>query len=336
MADKIEMQIEVMGEMVTNFRNVCRQIDAVRQEMIRLAMALEESFVSECSLPIQSDISYIISTAKKLSDWSYSLSSRLNKAKNAFITADNAAGSLISSVGISSGITSSLYRGESAVEKLAKYKSISILTTKKKTGFWGDNVPPLAKYGIGIVPSSSTMISNLLEIFNKNSQLLQSDIFGGFLSGLGISLSGTVIGHSNAILKKLLAEIDKDALITTIYGDNISATYAPYKKIAKFGDILGKDATRFLLGADILNTWTDYSGNTNLKRSEKTVIQGVGGGIETGVGIATGAIATMSMMEGRNKGMSKALIGVAVGIDTSVGIGVTYTEDKLYKALGIK
>jgi hypothetical protein len=255
MADKIEMQIEVMGEMVTNFRNVCRQIDAVRQEMIRLAMALEESFVSECSLPIQSDISYIISTAKKLSDWSYSLSSRLNKAKNAFITADNAGGSLIRSVEISSGITSSLYRGESPAEKLAKYKSISILTNKKKTGFWGDN---------------------------------------------------------------------------------ISATYAPYKKIAKFGDILGKDATRFLLGADILNTWTDYSGNTNLKRSEKTVIQGVGGGIETGVGIATGAIATMSMMEGRNKGMSKALIGVAVGIDTSVGIGVTYTEDKLYKALGIK
>jgi hypothetical protein len=334
MADKIEMQIEVMGEMVTNFRNVCRQIDDVRQEMIRLAMALEESFVSECSLPIQFDISYIISTANKLSEWSYSLSSRLNKAKNAFINADNAAGSLIRSVGISSGITSSLYRGESAAEKLAKYKSISILTTKKKTGFWGDNVPPLAKYGIGIVPSSSTMISNILEIFNKNSQLLQSDILGGFLSGLGISLSGTVIGHSNVILKKLLAEIDKDGLITTIYGNNISATYAPYKKIAKFGDILGKDAARFLLGADILNTWTDYSGNTNLKRFEKTLIQGTGAGIEKEVGFGTGAMAIMGMSNTGNKG--KIWLTGAAAIDVGVGAGVTYTEDKLYKLLDIK
>jgi uncharacterized protein YukE len=351
MADKIEMQTEVMGEMVTNFRNVCRQIDDVRQEMIRLAIELEESFVSECSLPIQSDISYIISTARKLSDWSYSLSSRLNKAKDAFINADNAAGNLISSVGISSGITSSLYRGESAAEKLAKYKSISILTNKKTDSklyesnwdklmdYWhniiNDKTPPLARLGIGEIPSSSDGIAYLLNdggnFFNSSFNVFNGDQ-GSLTDTLMSSLFGTVLGSSSAYMKDVFGYLDENNIIN-LYPNSVKI--APFEGLAKKSGVISK----MLFGAsavfDLGNTWSAYSGNTVEKRIEKSGIQIVGDGISFGSGIITGAVATFGVATIETP-IGAPCIGGAVYGDYKITNAINDEENKLYKQFNIK
>jgi uncharacterized protein YukE len=351
MADKIEMQTEVMGEMVTNFRNVCRQIDDVKQEMIRLAIALEESFVAECSVPIQSDISYIISTAKKLSDWSYSLSSRLNMAKNAFINADNAAGSLMSSVGISSGITSSLYRGESAAEKLAKYKSISILTNKKTDSklyesnwdklmdYWhniaNDKTPPLSRLGVGEIPSSSDGIAYLLneceKLFDSSLNAFNGDQ-GSITDTLMSSLFGTVLGSSGAYEKDIFGCLDVNNVIN-LYPNAVKI--APFEGLAKKSGVISKMLFGVSAVFDLGNTWSAYSGNTVEKRIEKSGIQIVGDGISFGSGIITGAVATFGMATAP-EGIGVPIVAGAVGADIKISNIINNEENKLYKQRGIK
>jgi hypothetical protein len=252
----------------------------------------KEFTVSECSLPIQFDISYIISTAKKLSDWSYSLSSKLNKAKNDFINADNAGGSLISSVGISSGITSSLYRGESAAEKLAKYKSISILTNKKTDSklyennwdklmdYWhnviNDKTPPLSRLGIGEIPSSSDVVNTIL-------------------SSVTTFTFGTVLGNADKITKKGAYGYitDENCIkVLNLNPKNSLATYNPYTKEAEIGGKIACTVTIGTIALDLGNTWSAYSGNTVKKRFEKTGIQLVGDGSAWLGGKVTEALAS--------------------------------------------
>jgi uncharacterized protein YukE len=374
MADKIEMQTEVMGEMVTNFRNVCRQIDDVKQEMIRLAIELEESFVSECSLPIQSDIYYIISTAKKLSDWSYSLSSKLNKAKNAFINADNQGStlfrgddssstsnkkdtnsepSLIDEVlgsAITAGVGGAIdnptsLNGELFYnEFLAKCARDDYKTDEKKydvggwQSFW-DDTTPLSDYMIfghkvPVISSSSDIVDCGLKTLFANNDLFKSDLFDGVISSSALSFLGTVVGHTDSIQKKSAGEVDENGVITNIYGDNISATYAPYTRVAKISGNIANTMSIGFMCADIGNTWTADSGNTRLQRVEKTVIQGVGDGIcyETGKGSEAMAVAGFATLPDGGG----ALVITAGAIDVTVSTGVNYVEDKTYNWLGIK
>ena len=151
----------------------------------------------------------------------------VERAKAAFITADNQESTLFrgddgvivfKQVGFTGGTLDSLYRGETAAEKLDKYKSINIVKTKDTISnkFWSlwdsimnDKTPLLARLGIGEIPSSSDIVSSMLIKSFGNKNIFNSDIFDSMLSGVGVSLSGTVVGHTNSILKQSIGCIER-------------------------------------------------------------------------------------------------------------------------------
>jgi hypothetical protein len=190
---------------------------------------------------------------------------------------------------------------------------------------------------IPVIPSSSDIVNCGLKKLFGNNNLFNSDLFDGVISSSALSFLGTVVGHTDSIQKKLQGEIDENGVITNIYGENISATYSPYTRVAKISGNIANTMSIGFICADIGNTWTEDSGNTRLQRVEKTGIQGIGDGIcyETGKGTEVMAVAGFAGIP-ESGGSSSALIGGAIVIDTTVSTVVTSGEDWLYKKLNIK
>jgi hypothetical protein len=204
--------------------------------------------------------------------------------------------------------------------------------------FW-DDTTPLSDYMIfghkvPVIPSSSDIVGCGLKKLFANNVLFNSDLFDGVVSSSALSFLGTIVGHTDSIQKKLAGIVDKDDLITNIYGDNISATSAPYTRVAKISGNIANTMSIGFMCADIGNTWTEDNGNTRLQRVEKTVIQGVGDGIcyETGKGTEAMAVTGFATLPDGGG----ALVVTAGAIDVTVSTGVNYVEDKTYNWLGIK
>jgi hypothetical protein len=230
-------------------------------------------------------------------------------------------------------------------EFLAKSARDDYKSDEKKYGvggwqsFW-DDTTPLSSYNVNgykipVIPSSSDIVGcGLTRIFGNNG-LFNSDFFEGIVSSTALSSLGTIVGHTDSIQKKLAGIVDKDDLITNIYGDNISATSAPYTRVAKISGNIANTMSIGFMCADIGNTWTEDNGNTRLQRVEKTVIQGVGDGIcyETGKGTEGLAVAGFANL---GDGGGEAMIAGAVAIDVGTSVVVNDVQDKLYSWLNIK
>ena len=206
--------------------------------------------------------------------------------------------------------------------------------------FWEDTTP-LSEYQIlghkiPIIPSTSDLISGELTK-NSNNLLFESDVLAYALSGLGLSLFGTVAGNSDRITKDIMMGADKDGVITQIYNDKFHPTTTPYSGLAKVAGTAAKTLTIASLAIDVGNTWTADSGNTNAQRLEKTGIQIGGGVICYGAGKVSEGLAEAGF-DGipETAGASLWLVGGAGALDVSTASGVTWGEDWLYNKLGIK
>lgn len=204
--------------------------------------------------------------------------------------------------------------------------------------FWEDTTP-LSEYQIlghkiPVIPSTSDLISGGLSKINNNL-LFESDVFAYALSGLGLSLFGTVAGNSDRINKDIMMGADKNGVITQIYNDKFHPTTTPYSGLAKVAGTAAKTLTLASLAIDVGNTWTADSGNTNAQRLEKTGIQIGGGVICYGAGKSSEKLAEFGFANLEDP-LGVPSIMVATGIDIGTSATVTWAEDWFYNKLGIK
>jgi hypothetical protein len=198
-----------------------------------------------------------------------------------------------------------------------------------------DKIPPLARLGVGEIPSSSDGIAYLLndggKFFNSSFNVFNGDQ-GSFTDTLMSSLFGTVLGSSGAYMKDIFGYLDENNIINW-YPNSVKI--APFEGLAKKSGVISK----MLFGAsavfDLGNTWSAYSGNTVEKRIEKSGIQIIGDGISFGSGMLTGAVATFGVATA-NPITTPTIVAAAAYGDLKVSEFINDEENHLFKIRGIK
>ncbi|MDD3224340.1 MAG: hypothetical protein PHX70_06510 [Clostridium sp.] len=145
MADKIKMETNE----VAKFRQLIDQIsETIKNRMNDLKYLIDNFNQVSSSMNILKEHMYQgVKVGNDIRNMLDKMAFDVERARVAFITADNEESTLFrgddgigvfNQVGLVGGTLGSLYRGETAAEKLAKYKSINIVTTKDKISskFW--------------------------------------------------------------------------------------------------------------------------------------------------------------------------------------------------------
>jgi hypothetical protein len=198
-----------------------------------------------------------------------------------------------------------------------------------------DKTPPLARLGIGEIPSSSDGIAYLLndgeKFFNSSFNAFNGNQ-GSLTDTLMSSLFGTVLGSSGAYTKDIFGYLDENNIIN-LYPNSVKV--APFEGLAKKSGEISK----ILFGAsavfDLGNTWSAYSGNTIKKRLEKTGIQTIGDIASFGSGIVSGAVTGLGFALSET-GYGALLIPAGPYIDFKAAEFINNKENEAYKYLKIK
>ena len=161
MADKIKMETNE----VAKFRQLIDQMsETIKNRMNDLKYLIDNFNQVSSSMNILKEHMYqCVKVGNDIRNMLDKMAFDVERARAAFITADNQESTLFrdddgvgvfKQVGFTGGTLGSLYRGETAAEKLAKYKSINIVKTKDTISnkFWSlwdsimnDKTPQLAK-----------------------------------------------------------------------------------------------------------------------------------------------------------------------------------------------